>query len=336
MARTVTVATTAGGVETLGYYALVIATGGRAASPMLGMHKDEALVKEAWGKFRAALGEAKSIVIAGGGPAGIETAGELGEFLNGRAGWFKERLENPKVPITVVSADPKILPVLRPAIARQAEKYLAKVGVTVIKNVKVEEVTPEGTGKGDGTAEGLEQITQPATVRLSNGESIECDLYIPATGLLPNTGFLPGDLLTEKGYVDTNPTTLRVDKAGPRVYTVGDVGSYTRGGIVDIYDAVPVAMVNMKRDLLYFAAAADGVDAEKTPIKGKDKPYKPNLKETQIVPIGRSKGVGAIFGWRLPSIMVWAIKGRDYMLGFTTPMADGSQWNKETKWNFQV
>lgn len=335
-ARSVTVARTDNSEETIEYYALVIATGTLTASPLLGMHKDEGLVKEAWARFQAAVGEAKSIVIAGGGPAGIETAGELGEFLNGRAGWFKSKLENPKVAVTVVNADAKILPVLRPAIALQAEKYLAKVGVTVIKNVKVEGVTPEGAGYGDATSAGLEKVTQRATVKLSNGETIECDLYIPATGLVPNTGFLPADLLTEKGRVDTNPKTLRVDKAGPRVYAVGDAGSYTRGGILDLYDAVPVAMVNMKRDLLYFAAAGDDVDTEKTPIKGEDKLYKPNLKEMQVVPIGRSKGVGAAFGWRLPSIMVWAIKGRDYMLSLQGPIADGSKWDKETKWKFQV
>ena len=336
VARSVTVAKTDGSEERLEYYALVIATGGRTASPLLGLHKDETLVKEAWARFQAALGEAKSIVIAGGGPAGIETAGELGQHLNGRAGWFQRKLENPKVAVTVVNADAKILPILRPAIALQAEKYLAKVGVSVIKNVKVEGVTPEGTGSGDATSAGLEQVVQRATVKLSNGDTIDCDLYIPATGVVPNTGFLPADLLTEKGHVDTNPKTLRVDKAGPRVYAVGDVGSYTRGGILDLYDAVPVAMVNMKRDLLYFATAGEDVDVEKIPIKGEDKLYKPNLTESQVVPIGTSKGVGAFFGWRLPSIMVWLIKGRDYMLSLQGPIVDGSKWDKETKWKFEV
>jgi hypothetical protein len=119
------------------------------------------------------------------------------------------------------------------------------------------------------------------------------------------------------------------------VYAVGDVGSYTRGGIPDLFGAVPVAMVNMKRDLLYFASAGDDVDMEKTPIKGEDMLYKP-IKVTQVVPIGKSKGVGAAFGWTLPSIMVWVIKGRDYMLSHHPPIVDGSKWDKETKWNFQV
>jgi NADH dehydrogenase FAD-containing subunit len=57
--------------------------------------------------FRKALSSAKSIVVAGGGPAGVETAGELGEYLNGQAGWFHSGMSKPKVQITVVTAGPK-------------------------------------------------------------------------------------------------------------------------------------------------------------------------------------------------------------------------------------
>jgi len=335
-ARTVTVAKSSGEPETVAYYALIIATGTLSASPLLGLHKDAEFVKDSWKAFQAAVPKAKSIVIAGGGPAGIETAGELGDFLNGKAGLFQSKLENPKCNITVVCADSKILPVLRPAIAAQAEKYLAKVGVTVIKNVRVESVSPEGAGEEDGTTGDLSKITQAAKVKLSNGETMDADIYLPATGLRPNASWLPKELLSEAGYVDTDATTLRVDKAGPRVYAIGDVGSYSRGGIMDLlYDAFPVLATNVKRDLLHFATVgdSDAVAAEKATPPGKDRQYKENLSETQLVPIGRSMGVGAVFGWRLPSFMVWVIKGRDYMLSFAPPSVDGSKWAKEIKWS---
>lgn len=331
-ARTVTIRKHTGETEIIHYYALVIATGTRAVSPLLGLHTDTNLVKESWKVFQEAVPKAKSIVVAGGGPAGIETAGELGNFLNGRASFWQSKLENPKVPITVVCADDKILPVLRPSLATKAEGYLAKLGVSVIKGVKVESVSPAEAGLEDND---LSKIVSAAKVSLSNGETLEADLYLPALGVTPNTGFMAKDLLNEKGYVDTNATTLRVDRAGPRVYAVGDVGSYTRGGILDIFDAVPVCMTNMKRDLVHYSTLgeSDAVDAEKAVPTGMDRPYKPNLKETQLVPIGRSKGVGAVFGWRLPSFMVWMIKGRDYMLGFAADVYTGSKWKKESKWS---
>lgn len=334
-ARTVTITKVNGETETISYYALVIATGTRTPSPLLSLHTDDQYVKDAWKVFQEALPNAKSIVIAGGGPASIETAGELGEFLNGKAGFFSSKLENPKVPITVVTMDSKILPILRPSLATKAETLLAKLGVTVIKNAKVESVSPVGAGQEDPSTNDLSKIVQATTITLSNGKTLEADIYLPATGVTPNTDFLSKDLLNEKGYVDNNGTTLRVDKAGPRVYAVGDVGSYTVGGILDIYDAVPICMTNMKRDLLHYATLndSDAMEAEKAKPAGKDRPYKWNKGETQLVPIGRSSGVGAVFGWRLPGFMVWAIKGRDYMLGFAEPIYTGSKWDKESKWS---
>lgn len=322
-ARTVTINTPAGASETIAYYSLVLATGTKTHSPLLGLITDHHVVKESWVKFRAALPTAKSIVIAGGGPAGVETAGELGEYLNGKAGMFESELKNPKVAITVVTSDKKILPALRPAIALKAEKLLAKVGVNVIKEARVESVTPSEAGAQTSS---LDDVIANATIHLSNGTTMDADLYIPATGVKPNTEFVPKNLLTDRGYVETDPKTLRVTAAGPRVYALGDVGSYTRGGVMDIYDAVPVLATNIKRDLRFAEGQATG----------EDRPYKPNLTETQIVPIGQSKGVGAIFGWKLPSFFVWAIKGRDYFAGMSPDMVNGNKWKKESKWKLDA
>jgi len=319
--RTVTITLASKETQTISYYALILATGTRPASPMLGMHTTHQFSKEAQVEFQKALPTAKTIVIAGGGPAGVETAGEIGHELNGLAGMFASKPSNLKTQITVITSDEKLLPILRPAIAKQAEKYLNKMGVEVIYNARVESVVPQGAGEGDDSG-ALDKITSKATVTLSNGETREADLYIPATGVKPNTGFLPQNLVNERGYVEMNTVTLRVDAAGERVYAVGDCGSYTRGGIMDIFDAIPVVMTNVKRDML----APEGKPT------GSDRPYKANLTETQLVPIGRSKGVGAIFGWKLPSFFVWMIKGRDYFASNAPEIVDGGKWSKESKW----
>jgi NADPH-dependent 2,4-dienoyl-CoA reductase/sulfur reductase-like enzyme len=159
---------------------------------------------------------------------------------------------------------------------------------------------------------------------LSNGETRETDLYLPATGVTPNTKFVPTALLNEQGYVVANPETLRVEEAGPRVYTVGDVAAYARWGIMDIFSAVPVVMSNLKRDLLV-------PDGEKP--AGKDRTFKANPKETQLVPIGQSKGVGAVFGIKLPNVVVKMIKGKNYFTDKVGSIVDGSHWSKESKWN---
>lgn len=306
-------------LQTITYHSLIIATGTAPAWVAHGIHTTHQLTQEAQKAFHAALSSAKTIVIGGGGPAGVETAGELGHELNGLAGLFSSAPKDPKVKITIVTSDTKLLPVLRPAIAKKAEQILAKVGVNVIYNTRVESVLPVGAGNEDPATLSLDGVTTKTTVTLSNGETIDADLYIPATGVRPNTQFIPKTLLNERGFLENNAKTLRVDAAGPNVYAVGDVASYCVGGVMDIYSAIPVLGENIKRDLLGDKAT------------GADKEYVPNKKETQLVPIGRSKGVGAIFGFKLPSFFVWLLKGRDYFSSMTPPIVDGSKWGKIPK-----
>jgi NADH dehydrogenase FAD-containing subunit len=313
--RTVTYSVAGGAPEKLPFYALVIATGASTPSPLFSFNRDEKLLRASWAAFRQALPSAKSIVIAGGGPTGIETAGELGEYLNGRAGYLSANVNNPKVAITVVTAGSGILPILRPSIADKAERMLAKVGVTVIKNARVRSVSPETSGSESN-------IATKTTITLDSGKTLDADIYIPAHGMLYNTAFVSPDLLTPDGRVETNPSTLRVDKAGPRIYAVGDVASAARPAVHHLLAEIPVLSANIKRDLLLDAGVAEM-------LVGKEKIFVEDTKETQMVPIGRSKGVGAGAGWAMPSWAVWLIKGRDYWLWTTGDLWSGRQWRKE-------
>ena len=169
---------------------------------------------------------------------------------------------------------------------------------------------------------GTENVGAKATLLLEDGKEVEADLYIPAMGMSANTSFIGKELLTDDGRVDTNPQTLRVDNAGPRIYAVGGAASYARPAVHLILNAIPVLGANIKRDLLL---AAGKTERE----VGEDRVYKEDKSETQLVPIGKSKGVGAAMGWALPSWAVWAIKGRDYWLWTTGDLWSGKQWNKE-------
>jgi NADH dehydrogenase FAD-containing subunit len=310
--QTVSVTTVEGEQQSIQYAALVIATGFNTPSPLFTQETDAAALEHVYDAFQAGLKNAKTVVIGGGGPVGVETAGEVAEILNGKPGFMASAPKDPKAKVTLVCGDKKLLPVLREAIGQTAQQYLKRIGCEVQYNTKVVSVTKVEEGK--------------SKVELSNGETIEADIYIDATGTRPNTGFLPKEWLGDRNKVACNPQTLRVEheSAGPRVYVVGDVGSYTRGGVMDLADAVPVAMTNLRTDLIAHLTGNAPTG---------DRHYKPNLKESQVVPIGTQKGVGAFNGNRLPSMMVWGMKGRDYLIGMLAQgTMNGDQFKKEGKW----
>ena len=131
--------------------------------------------------------------------------------------------------------------------------------MTVIKNARVKSVAPQSAGTETA-------LTSETTVTLENGKILDADLYIPATGSKPNTAFISEELLKSDGRVDTNHETLRVDKAGERVYAIGDVASYSRPAIHIILEAIPVLAANMKRDLL-LASGKGGSEVEDRKFK---------------------------------------------------------------------
>jgi NADH dehydrogenase FAD-containing subunit len=171
-ARTVTIKKSDGTMENLPYWALILATGTRASSPLFSLqgtaHTD---VLKAQDALHKRIDNAKEIVIAGGGASGVETAGELGEYFNGAAGWCSSRPSNSKVKITLITGSSKLLPQLRQSISDEAVKYLNRVGVDVHFNTKVM--------KSDELPNGKTKVT------LHDGEEIEPDVFISATGVRP-------------------------------------------------------------------------------------------------------------------------------------------------------
>jgi apoptosis-inducing factor 2 len=138
-ARTVTYKLTSNpaDIKTIPYHALVIATGINTTVKAWSNLGAVSELRTNLADMQARISSAKSVVVAGGGPAGVETAGEIGDLLNGAAGFFSSRPSNPKAKITLVQADDKLLPVLRVSLAKKVEQFLNRVGVDVVYNTKV-------------------------------------------------------------------------------------------------------------------------------------------------------------------------------------------------------
>ena len=254
---------------------LVIATGSTGVSPLYALQGSHVPTLNAYKDVQARLPAAKTVLVVGAGPAGVETAGELGE-LHGK------KTSSPK-DITILSGRDRLLPDLRPSIGQRAQEILDGMGVKAEHNLRMESFKQNPDGKNE--------------ISLSDGSIRIVDLLLVATGRTPASSFLPAHLLDTHGRVKVDEY-LRIPSV-KSIYALGDVCSASEkpGGILHLETAAPVTVGNVIAEL-----------------GGKEgKPHKSmTQKEMQLVPVGPGGGVGAIFGWWVPSFMVKQIKSKTF------------------------
>ncbi|CAG9943196.1 unnamed protein product [Clonostachys rosea f. rosea IK726] len=272
--KTITVSLNAGEERSVTYDALIIATGAssRDSMPWKTVGTTEK-TKEEVKRIREEIKNAKTIVVAGGGLTGSETAGELG-FEYGKSG---------KKEIYFVHSDAQPLySHTLDSVRKQVRIELEKMKVKLISNSTVTSTKRDGS---DITVEILNQ----------NGETrtIKAQAYIPATGVAPNSGFAPKELLDERGYFKQTKT-LQLEGHSD-IFVVGDVGNKE-----------PSKAMITEAQANHVIKALPGFILRKESVPE----YKPADKEMAAVTLGRSKGTGQMGTMKLPSFMVWFLKGR--------------------------
>lgn len=314
------------------YDSLVIASGTSFISPIWAVTEGSEATAAALKDIHARLPPAKSVLVAGGGAAGVETAGELGSLY----GKSKE--------VTILSGGTQLLHRLQnPKIGQNAAKKLEGMGVKVVnKGLKVKSSKREN-GKD--------------VLEMSDGTTMVVDVYIEATGDRPNSKFVPKAWLNEKNFVKTDGKTLKLDVPGVEgVYCIGSVGSYSDGSILDTKFAQKALQESIRLHLLatrklpniqYPASPCPRRKNKHTfhpPFFCSKKQYsnispkkvgKPSTtprkvfynkikSDMQLVPVGPSGGVGVVMGYQAPSIMIWAAKSRDFMIGNALKTVNGT------------
>jgi NADH dehydrogenase len=212
---------------------------------------------------------ALNVVVVGGGPTGIETAGAMAELYNGV---FKK--DYPDVPheqakIVLVEAGPEIFPMFKQDIRDYTEKALAKRGVDVMTGEVVESITPQ-------------------RVTLKSGKELRAHTLVWGAGLQGNELVQSLGLELEKGNRIGVDGELRVP-SHPEVYAVGDIAAITD------------QKTNQVLPQLGSVALQSGEHAGKTiaeRLAGKEtKPFKYHDKGTMAT-IGRGAAVVQMLGGR--------------------------------------
>ena len=203
--------------NTLGFDKLLIATGSSPATPPIpGINGPG--VHSCW-----TLADARAIAnLAQPGAKVLQMgAGFIGCII-------MEALQQRGVELSVVEMGDRMVPrMMGPTAGNMIKAWCETKGVKVYTGTKVEAIE-RGAAAEPGLLGKIAQVvgigqsampTGPMTVRLSNGERMQADLVISATGVRPNIGFLENSgvrcllgVLTDE-YLQTNV---------PGVYAAGD------------------------------------------------------------------------------------------------------------------
>ncbi len=189
------------GGEVIEFRKLVLATGSKPAYPPIpGAHLNNVfpVIKdpEHLHYMKEAIDRARNVVIVGGGFIGVEFADDLVKVGKN---------------VTIVEMLPHILSLsFDEEFSVMAEEELRNLGVNVRTGIKVAEIV------------GSESVEK---VRLENGEEVEADVVILATGAKPNTD------LAEKMGLQVSKYGIEVDEymrtSHPDVFAVGDCAAKT-------------------------------------------------------------------------------------------------------------
>ncbi|MBU2648390.1 NAD(P)/FAD-dependent oxidoreductase [bacterium] len=149
--------------------------------------------------------ELLTFVIIGGGPTGVELAGAIGELARTTLKDDFRNINPPDAVILLIEAGDRILGTFKAELSKKAERSLAKLGVTVMTQTSVTNITADGVKLQSGsqlTEIKSKNILWTAGVKASSFGKIladRCRLQLGRTGRVP----VQDDLRVE-GFPDIN------------------------------------------------------------------------------------------------------------------------------------
>ncbi|OAQ63494.1 apoptosis-inducing factor [Pochonia chlamydosporia 170] len=271
--NTVTVALDDGTSRDVSYDTLFIATGSSA--------KDEMpwkLVGTAANTFdrihalQKQVESADTVVVAGGGLTGAETAGEIG---------YQYGKNRKKQVYFIYNNELPLSPAVMDSVRKQTKLELERMNVKLMPKTTVTKATIQGK----------DTILQ---LRHADGttKTLTTQAYLPTTGMTPNTSFVPTKMLDSNGYV--KQTSFLRAEGYKNIFVVGDAGN--------LEDNRALAADGQAGHLIkvlpgYF----DG---------GSLAEYKVNTKPMYGITLGQSKGTGQMGSFKVFSFLIWLLKGR--------------------------
>ncbi|GAA5922185.1 hypothetical protein JCM3775_003520 [Rhodotorula graminis] len=253
----------------------ILATGSKYAYPC--RPRVGATVEEAVADLRQTqrdVAAAESVLIIGGGPVGVELAGEIGEYYGGSHG-------RPKKRVTLVHSHDRFIHQdgWSDKFNKSLKSQVEALGTKVVFNAKVSD-GPTESGPVEGGSH---------TFHLDNGETVDADFVFVAFGSSPNTGFV-GEFdpatLNDKRQVKVRPS-FQLDKY-PTLFAIGDITAVDESKLfahAKNHGAVAAA------NIIALIRAGNSASSTTPPKSYKAGP------QLMIVSVGTKGGAGQLFGF---------------------------------------
>jgi NADH dehydrogenase FAD-containing subunit len=193
----------------------VLATGSRFTNPLVRAFDDSATERKAfYARIHRRLADAQRVLIVGGGPIGVEIAGEISETWPDKA-------------ITIVEAGPRILAGTSADAAAHAATVLAGRGTIIITGDRL-----------NGQGHQADDILAPGGVAQTHaGRQIPYDLLLWCVGGRPNTSYM-------KTYFSTTLNDDNRIRVTPELRVVEHDALFALGDITDLAENKMAWLVN--------------------------------------------------------------------------------------------
>lgn len=238
-----------------------------------------------------------SFVIIGAGPTGVEMAGAIAEIAHSTLLKNFRKIDPHKTKVYLIEAAPRVLPPYSPSSSERAKKDLEKMGVEVLLNTKVIDITEDG-------------------VKTETS-------FIPSKNVIWAAGNQASALLKE--------LDVPLDRQG-RVIVEKDLSIPNHPEIFVIGDAA--CFMEKDKALPAVATAAIQQGAYLGKILNKDipneqrKPFK-YFDKGNLATIGKGKAVAEVKGLRFSGFfawVIWAFIHVFYLVGFRNRYSVLLQW----------
>ena len=233
-----------------------------------------------------------TFVVVGGGFAGVETAGELNDFLRDSVKDYYHNIEPEDIRVIIIQSGNRLLPEMSKELSKFATEKLTQSGVEVLLNARVTGATS-------------------TSVRLKDGRSIPTKTIIWSGGIAPNP--IIEELTCEhdkkSGRIITNKY---LELQGyPGVFALGDCAFIIDPNSGEAYP--PTAQHAIREGTVVAQNIISLIEGKSENKKVFD--YK---TKGMMASIGKRNGVGAILGVEVQGFIAWWIWRMYYLANLPT------------------